>query len=240
MHSVTHSAYIRYNWTPSHLASRCACGSNFTVEHALSCPTGGFTIIRHNEVRDLLANLLTEVCHDVSVEPHLQPPSGESFPLLSASTEENARLDVAASGFLGGRFERAFFDVRIFNPYAPSNQTPQIASSYRRHENEKRRVYERRVGEIEHASFAPFVMSCTGGIGPWTTITLKRLGALIAEKHSTPYSSIMGLLRCRLSFAMIRSSIMSIRGSRSSHRHPGRLDIGAADLAIAEGSSALC
>ena len=136
---------LRYNWTPSHLESRCACGSNFTVEHALSCHTGGFTIIRHNEVRDLLANLLTEVCHDVSVEPHLQPLSGESFPLLSASTEENARLDVAASGFWGGRFERAFFDVRIFNPYAPSNQTPQIASSYRRHENEKRRVYERRV-----------------------------------------------------------------------------------------------
>ena len=129
---------------------------------------------------------------------------------------------------------RVFVD---FQPIRPSNQTPQIASSYRRHENEKRRVYERRVREIEHASFAPFVISCTRGIGPCATITLKRLGAFIAEKHSTPYSSIMGLLRCRLSFAMIRSSIMSIRGSRSSHRYPSRLDIGAADLAIAEGAA---
>ncbi len=33
----------------------------------------GFPSIRHNEIRDITANLLTEVCHDVSVEPGLQP-----------------------------------------------------------------------------------------------------------------------------------------------------------------------
>ncbi len=66
----------------------------------------GFTIIRHNN--DLLANLLTEVCHDISVEPHLRPLTGESLSYLSVNTADNARLDVAASGFWGGRFERAF------------------------------------------------------------------------------------------------------------------------------------
>ena len=139
---------LRYNWPPPHFPTKCACGSSFTIDHALSCPTGGFTIISHNEVRDLLANLLTEVCHDVSLEPHLQPLSGKSLSLRTASVEDNARLDVAASWFWGGRFERAFFDVRVFNPHAPSNRTSQIASSYRRHEQEKRRVYERRVREL--------------------------------------------------------------------------------------------
>ena len=172
----------------------------------------------------------------VSIEPHLQPLTGELFSNRTASTEDNARLDVAASSFWGGRFERAFFDVRVFNPYAPSNRTPQIASSYRRHECEKRRVYEQRVREIEHASFAPFEMSSTGGIGPCATVILKRLGALLAEKHDTPYSSVMGLLRCRLSFALLRSSVMCIRGSRSSRRHPGRIDLSAPDLAISEGN----
>ena len=124
-------------------------------------------------------------------------------------------IDVAASGFWGGRFERAFFDVRIFNPHASSNRTSLIASSYRRHEQEKRRVYERRVREIEHATFTPFVMSSTGGIGPCATVVLKRLGGLLAEKNAASYSSVMGLLRCRLSFALLRSSIMCIRGSRS-------------------------
>ena len=174
-------------------------------------------------MRDLLANLLTEVCHDVSLEPHLQPLSGESLSFRTASTEDNARLDVAASGFWGGRFERAFFDVRVFNPHASSNRTSLIASSYRRHEQEKRRVYERRVREIEHATFTPFVMSSTGGIGPCASVVLKRLGGLLAEKHAASYSSVMGLLRCRLSFALLRSSIMCIRGSRSSRWHSGRI-----------------
>ena len=148
---------LRYGWSPPppHLPSKCACGSNFNVEHAFNCPTGGFIIIRHNEVRDLLAVLLSEVCHDVSIEPHLQPLSEESFHGSSANIEHGARLDVAAEadGFLGGRCERAFFDVRVFNPHAPSNQTSKIASSYRRHENEKRQVYKQRVREIEPLSF---------------------------------------------------------------------------------------
>ena len=33
--------------------------------------------MRHNEIRDVTANLLTEVCHDVRSEPELQPLSGE-------------------------------------------------------------------------------------------------------------------------------------------------------------------
>ena len=43
------------------------------------CSTGGFSTIRHNEVCDLTAQLLTEVCSSVSVEPPLQPFSGETF-----------------------------------------------------------------------------------------------------------------------------------------------------------------
>ena len=42
---------LRYDWTPSHLPSSCACGTCFSVEHALSCPKGGFPPLRHNEIR---------------------------------------------------------------------------------------------------------------------------------------------------------------------------------------------
>ena len=63
---------LRYGWEPS----SCACGEKFTIEHVMSCPKGGFPSIRHNEVRDLTATLLTEVCHDVCVEPDLQPLGG--------------------------------------------------------------------------------------------------------------------------------------------------------------------
>ena len=53
---------LRYGWEPSKTPSRCGCGEKFTIEHAMSCPKGGFPSIRHNEVRDLTATLLTEVC----------------------------------------------------------------------------------------------------------------------------------------------------------------------------------
>ena len=33
--------------------------------HALGCPCGGFPSTRHNELRDITAGLLTEVCHSV-------------------------------------------------------------------------------------------------------------------------------------------------------------------------------
>ena len=38
----------------------------------LSCPIGGFPIVKHNELRDVTVNLLQEVCHDVCSEPRLQ------------------------------------------------------------------------------------------------------------------------------------------------------------------------
>ena len=121
--------------------------------YALSCPNGAFPTIRHNDIRDLTAELMSEVCHDVSTEPPLQPLSGESLSLRTANQDVSARLDIKASGFWGSRFEPTFFDVRIFNPYAPSNH----CKPYRQHETSKRRQYEERVREVEHGNFSPLV-----------------------------------------------------------------------------------
>ena len=74
----------------------------FSVEHALTCKTGGFSAVRYNEVRDITATLLTEVCHRVTTEPHRQPLTEESLSHCSAITEDGARLDVADSGGGGG------------------------------------------------------------------------------------------------------------------------------------------
>ena len=62
------------------------CGSMFTVDHAM------IVIQRHNEIRDLQAELLDMVCYDVQVEPALQPITGEKLargltkPLMHALT----------------------------------------------------------------------------------------------------------------------------------------------------------
>ena len=92
------------------------------MEHALSCPTGGFPVIRHNKLRDITASLMTEVCHGVSVEPTLQVLSGEQLALSSTITTDEVRVDIQARGFWGDWKQRAIFNVKVFNPLAKSYQ----------------------------------------------------------------------------------------------------------------------
>ena len=56
----------------------------------------------------------------------------------------------------------AYFDVHVFNFYAPSNSKSSAKACYRRHEKEKRREYKRRILEVEHRTFTPLVMSTSG------------------------------------------------------------------------------
>ena len=211
---------LRYGWTPANLPSLCSCGRNFTVEHALSCMRGGYISLRHNEVRDLLAELLSETCHNVTTEPELQPLTVASQS-SATNTSDCARLDIQASGFWGGsRFETAYFDVRVFNPYAASYRSTPPSRIFQSHDKQKRRQYEHRVQEVEGGSFTPLVFSTNGAAGRTSTVFLKRLASLLADKRDTTYAEAMGWLRCRLSFALLRASIMCIRGTRPRGRNP--------------------
>ena len=143
---------LRYRWKPTRMPSHCVCGCNFSVEHAFSCSRGALPSIRHNDIRDLTTRLLTEVCPNVAIEPDLQPLTGEMLSHRTSNCEEGACLDVSAHGFWGDRHDRAFFDVRMFNPLASSNCRSSLNATYRRHETTKKRSYEQRVREIEHGS----------------------------------------------------------------------------------------
>ena len=90
---------LRYHWTLPVCPTSCACGHDFTIDHCISCPKGGFPSLRHNEVSDLTATMMSEVCTNVSIEPHLQPLSGEALCFKTANSNSNARLDIAVNGF---------------------------------------------------------------------------------------------------------------------------------------------
>ena len=142
---------LRYGW------SKCDCGKNFSLEHALSCAKGGFPSIRHNDICDLTANLLTEVCSDVCIEPDLQPTTSDQMSGATANSQDGARVDASANGVWGGRYEKTFFDVQVFNPHAPSNKNRTTSACYRKHEREKKGAYEQRIREMDHSSFTPLV-----------------------------------------------------------------------------------
>ena len=90
--------HLRYRWTTKYLPTTCACGKRFDVDHAMSCMKGGFIHRRHDEVRDLFADLLSDVCHDVEIEPQLETLTGEALH-GSANLSDEARLDVCARDF---------------------------------------------------------------------------------------------------------------------------------------------
>ena len=137
----------------------CICGEPFSVVHAMSCPTGGYPTIRHNELRDQLAATVTEVCHSVAVEPLLAPVEGERFLAASTTVAPEARSDFCASGFWT-RGQMAHFDVRVFHADAPSYADKPIADLFRSQERQKK--LKERIINVEHASFCPLIFSTTG------------------------------------------------------------------------------
>ena len=85
----------------------------------------GYALARHNEVRDVLAEALQTVVHDVEIEPTLLPYEGEDLDGRTANKSQAARVDICARGFWT-RQQDAFFDVRVTNPKADLHTVTEI------------------------------------------------------------------------------------------------------------------
>ena len=178
--------------------------------HALDCKKGGFVAKRHNEVRDIEAELLSEVCTAVSTEPRLLPITGEQ---IHGNRSPEARLDVSAVGFWSPQ-ELTFLDVRIFNPNCPSYADKEPPEVYKFHENQKKLEYSDRILNVERASFVPLIFSTSGGWSKETTFYHKRLAKLIANRRNEEYRNIITFIRKRLRFSILRTTLLSLRGNR--------------------------
>ena len=136
----TDALALRYGWIVKGFPEVCACGENFDERHAMSCQKGGFISIRHDEIRDITCSLLKEVCSDVTKEPLLQPLQGEKFNYKTANVEQEARVDISARGFWN-RGQKAFFDLRVFNPLAPCYSGLSLDAVHARNERDKTRKH---------------------------------------------------------------------------------------------------
>ena len=215
---------LRYRWGLKRLPLNCACKkSKFDADHALQCTTGGFIHKRHDRVRDAFAKLLKDVAYDVRVEPPLQPLTGESLH-RSANKQDEARLDIAARGFWQDD-AMAFFDVRVFNPFAKTYINTKLDAAFTQNEREKKTSYNQRVIDIEHGSFTPIVLSAYGGFGRETERFVSNLIHKIAEKKDMPVSVTANYIRTKISFILIKSQVLCMRGSRKVwHQHVDTLE----------------
>ena len=198
------------------------------MDHAMICQRGGLVIQRHNEIRHLQAKLLDMVCCDVQVEPALQPITGEEA--------SDARLDVHCRGFWE-RQRAAFFDIRVCHPNADSYRDLSPKQIYRIHENEKKRKYNSRVIEIEQGTFTPLVFTTTGGMADECLRYHSRLAELLSAKKQESYATTISWVRAKVSFAILRSALLCLRGSRTPRRR--NLDIKDSDLEIERGQAGL-
>lgn len=214
---------LRYGWPMNGLPDRCVCGMDNSTDHTMICKRGGFISIRHDEVRDLTANMLKEVCTDVCVEPELINLQGEILQHGTANRQDRARVDVSARGFWV-RGQRAFFDVRIFDPMAPTYRGSTLDAAHKKNEQEKNRAYAERIIQVEQGSFTPLVFTTSGGMSPRAKCFYSRLAEVIAEKKQQPRSQVMAWIRCRLSFSLLRSALLCLRGTRVSGPKPTAVD----------------
>ena len=185
--------------------------------HTLSCPKGGYTIMRHNGIRDLEAELMKEVCRDVKIEPELLQVGEQE---MAGNNSDKARLDVSGIG-VWGTHERTFLDIKVFHPNCPSYINQEIEKSYIYHENMKKRTYRERILNVEHGSFTPVVFSTTGGAGPEADRHHKRIAELISLKRKEEYSHVINYIRTRLRFNLLRSILVAVRGERGKRAKSG-------------------
>ena len=175
---------------------------------------GGYVAMRHNQIRDLIIHFLIESgWKDIVREPHHLPLTGETFPLRSINTSQEDRLDIAIRG-VHNSMEKTFCDVRVFHSGAVSNQCQTVEASFKKHEDEKKRTYNARVIEVEKATFTPLVFSTAGGIGEEANHFMKRVATLISYKKGNLYSDCVSYIRRKLSFCLIRTVLVSVRGYR--------------------------
>ena len=108
---------------------------------------------------------------------------------------------------------------------------------YRLQENKKKRSYSRRVLDIEHGSFTPLVFTSTGGMGPECLRFHSCLAELIADKKGEHYSRTISWIRARTSFALLRSALICLGGSRTIRRR--KMDLTNADIDIQNSEAAI-
>ena len=185
--------------------------------------------MRHNRLRDVEASFLEDVCKDVKVEPLLLPTAGQ--------THDNSKLDVSAVG-LWSPFERTFLDIRVMHPFSNSYVDTPISTLYGQHEKEKKRKYLKRVLNVEKGSFAPVVFSTFGGCGPEADRLHKRIATLLSRKKKESYADVLHHIRTCLSFALLKSILVSLRGVRGipKEKNPPLTDISFNLIPVMEGN----
>ena len=211
---------LRYGKEPLNLPSTCdGCDHVFSLQHAIDCKKDGLVKRGHDNLRDECAKLCEAAWGDVKIEPVIKEASGR--------LNNDLRADFSVRGVWDGD-RLAFFDNCILN--ADANSRVQNNTSYKtalkRAAQVKREKYKRACEDIR-SSFTPLICTTDGCLHREFSAFLKRLAVRLSAKWHKTLSQVMGWVRVRVQFALIRAIDLRLRSSRKRIRGLG-LEDGAA------------
>jgi len=198
---------IRYGREPLNLPSCCdGCDHVFSLQHALDWKQGGLVKKGHDNLRDECAKLAEVAWGDVKIEPIVKEASGR--------VKEDLRADFSVRGVWEG--ERiAFFNHCILNADAQSRIQNNI--SYKtalKGTAMKKRVKYGKACEDIRSSFTPLICTTDVCLHREYSAYLKRLAVGLSAKWHKTLSQVMGWVKVRVQFALIRAIDSRLRSSR--------------------------
>ena len=140
--------------------------------------------------------------------------------------------DLAVRGVWMPQVE-ALFDIRVVDTDAKSYGNSAPFDVLTRAEKEKKAKYTLACEE-RRAVFTPLCISVDGMLGRETDHFLRRLGERLSVKWERSYSQVMEWVRARISFAVLRATILCLRGSRTRWRSLGVEDAASIGCLTAE------
>ena len=106
-----------------------------------------------------------------------------------------------------------FFDVRIVDSDANSYLLRDVGAVLSSIDHTKKQKYSQ-AAETINASLAPFVVTADGAMGLEAKTFIRHVAEKIAAIWHKSYSEVLGYVRARMLFAVLRAKNLCICGSR--------------------------
>lgn len=115
--------------------------------------------------------------------------------------------------------QQVLFSRKVFDPNSNRYLQTALPQCHIQNEKEKKRTSNNRVLQIEQGSFTPLLFLIYVGMS-WECRTFyTRLAKLIADKRDINYSVAINWVRNKLSFALLKTFLLCLRGSRSLNKN---------------------
>ena len=164
---------------------------------------------RHNELRDAIGDSASLIWSSVKREPIVKNVHDDD-------SGEVLIADLCVRGVWLPQAE-ALFDIRIIDTDAQSylGRSPTQVISVT--DNEKKMKYLDAAAALR-AHFIPLCFSVDGVAGSEAVSFLKRLAYCLSARWERSYADIMYWICARLSFAILRATVLCVRGSHTRWR----------------------